>query len=42
MTCTVEIQFVLWVAMDTIRIGKAQMTLFLEDIYFLIEWVPGK
>ena len=31
--CTVEIQFVLKVAMETIRIYKAQMTLFLEDIF---------
>ena len=33
--CAVEIQFVLWVAMETIRSHIAQMSFFLEDITFL-------
>ena len=31
---TVKIQFVLWVAMETVRLHIAQMSFFLEDILF--------
>ena len=35
--CTVKIQFVLWVAMETVRFHTAQMSFFfLEDITHLV------
>ena len=34
--CTVKIQFVLWVAMETVIFTIAQMSFFLQDIFFLI------
>ena len=35
--CTVKIQFVLWVAMETVRFHIAQMScFFLEDITHLV------
>ena len=34
--CTVKIQFILWVAMDTVRFYKAQMRFFLEDTTHLV------
>ena len=34
--CTVKIQFVLWVAMETVRFHIAQMGLFSEDITHLV------
>ena len=33
--CTIKIQFVLWVAMETVRFHIAQMSFFLEDIIHL-------
>ena len=34
--CTVKIQLLLWVAMETVRFHIAQMRFFLEDITHLV------
>ena len=33
--CTVKIRFVLWVAMETVRFHKAQMSFFFFFFFFL-------
>ena len=35
--CTVKIQFVLWVAMETVRFHIAQMSFFFSFFFFFLE-----